>query len=310
MKQRGTKLPRPSHQRLLDVLRRSARAISPLLPSTPAFNYAVAAPLYFASFLRLPRRPSHPRATINDFWFYRKIGRWSAFERRCCDKVDAKVIARELAPDVKTIGTLAVLDITPSTTVEEVAAFLAPHRGLARVAKPAHSSGGILFLNAYAPADVANLLSVSRRDYVWWSREAQYAELPKRILIEPSLSDDQATAPSDYKFFCSRGQVFFCQVDVDRFTGHKRALVSPDFEWLNVEFRYSPPDEVQRPVFWSDMLAIAKDLSKPFDFVRVDLYECPDGVYFGEFTFTPEAGHAAFSEPGFGAQLLALVLPS
>jgi len=38
------------------------------------------------------------------------------------------------------------------------------------------------------------------------------------------------------------------------------------------------------------MLAIVAALCAQFDFVRIDLYEHAEQVYFGEFTFTPSAG--------------------
>ena len=38
------------------------------------------------------------------------------------------------------------------------------------------------------------------------------------------------------------------------------------------------------------MIEIAKILSADFDFVRVDLYEHNDKVYFGELTFSPWGG--------------------
>ena len=37
------------------------------------------------------------------------------------------------------------------------------------------------------------------------------------------------------------------------------------------------------------MIDAARALSAPFDFVRVDLYDGADGIYFGELTFTPAA---------------------
>ncbi|GHU68155.1 hypothetical protein FACS189413_04390 [Bacteroidia bacterium] len=38
------------------------------------------------------------------------------------------------------------------------------------------------------------------------------------------------------------------------------------------------------------MIDYARILSKGFDFVRVDLYDTGDKVYFGEMTFTPHGG--------------------
>lgn len=298
----GQKIPNS-----LGLICRGIKKISPLFPSTPAINYALDAPLFFSSFGRLPVRPEDPRATINDFWFYRKLGPWTDFERRCCDKIEAKAIAQSLAPKIKLVQTVAVLNVTKATTADELSSFLEPYRGADYVAKPAHSSGGIMFTKAYASSDVAALLATSQRDYVWWSREAQYAGLPRRILIEPALSKDTVSVPPDYKFFCSKGRVLFCQVDVDRFTNHKRALVDQGFELLGVEFRYPKPEKISRPTRWVEMLARASELSSPFDFVRVDLYDLPAGICFGEFTFTPEAGHAAFSDPQFASKLLTLI---
>ena len=49
------------------------------------------------------------------------------------------------------------------------------------------------------------------------------------------------------------------------------------------------PGLVSSPLhFWMPPF-IADRLSKPFDFVRVDLYLTPHGVRFGELTFTPAA---------------------
>ncbi|MEM1114611.1 MAG: ATP-grasp fold amidoligase family protein, partial [Pseudomonadota bacterium] len=43
------------------------------------------------------------------------------------------------------------------------------------------------------------------------------------------------------------------------------------------------------------MKSIAKSLAADFDFVRVDLYESQGKVYFGELTFSPNAGLMKFN---------------
>jgi hypothetical protein len=42
------------------------------------------------------------------------------------------------------------------------------------------------------------------------------------------------------------------------------------------------------------MLTIARTLSKEFDYVRVDLYNCSDKVYFGELTLRHGGGWERF----------------
>ena len=48
---------------------------------------------------------------------------------------------------------------------------------------------------------------------------------------------------------------------------------------------YRPP----APERIASMAAAARALAAPFEFVRVDLYDGADGIYFGELTFTPAA---------------------
>lgn len=56
------------------------------------------------------------------------------------------------------------------------------------------------------------------------------------------------------------------------------------------------------------IIEISSKLSKPIDVVRVDLYDMEGVVYFGEFSFTPEAGCASFSDSGFGAFFVRRIL--
>jgi hypothetical protein len=83
-----------------------------------------------------------------------------------------------------------------------------------------------------------------------------------------------------------------------------------DLEWNNIDvarpecFENNP---AQRPESLQEMIRYAETLSKPFPFVRVDLYECDGRPVFGELTFTP----AACMWDGYtptGAQLLGSML--
>ena len=100
--------------------------------------------------------------------------------------------------------------------------------------------------------------------------------------------------------------ILFVQVDANRFIEHERILLSPpDFEPLNLTLgAFKPTTTWVRPKQFEALCHAAQDLSRPFDFVRVDLYEKAGQVFFGEFTFTPGAGMEPFSEPGFSRRLL------
>ena len=58
---------------------------------------------------------------------------------------------------------------------------------------------------------------------------------------------------------------------------------------------YTDIPSVKLPVFFSQMLEMAKDLSKDFPFVRVDFFLANDRYYFAELTFTPGAGMMPFN---------------
>ena len=51
---------------------------------------------------------------------------------------------------------------------------------------------------------------------------------------------------------------------------------------------FPPPPQL------TEMLQLSSELSNPFDFLRVDLYNVDGKIYVGEFTLTPAAGADKF----------------
>jgi hypothetical protein len=73
---------------------------------------------------------------------------------------------------------------------------------------------------------------------------------------------------------------------------------TPSWEWTDATFRATTGiREAKQPETLDKMVSVAEKLSVPFGFVRVDLYSVMSKVYFGEFTFTPTAGHHKFDPP-------------
>ena len=60
------------------------------------------------------------------------------------------------------------------------------------------------------------------------------------------------------------------------------------------ELPHNPDIKVEKPYAFEEMKKIAADLSKPFSYVRVDLYQVSGKVYFGELTFFPAGGAPDF----------------
>jgi hypothetical protein len=123
-----------------------------------------------------------------------------------------------------------------------------------------------------------------------WIEKLNRINAPIEFLIEEKIKDavfGNTGSATDYKFFCFNGEphIFLC-----RFQGNR------NFYDLN----YNPiklQGTKQLPhIDLAPMLEIARQLSAPFEFVRIDLYHGADGVYFGEYTFNVNAGHREFDD--------------
>ena len=117
--------------------------------------------------------------------------------------------------------------------------------------------------------------------------EPWYDMIDRRLLVEPVFAHD----PEDYKFFVFHGRVELIEIDTDRSFAHKRTLFDRDWNKLPVRLGY-PLDtrEFAAPTHLAEMIKLAETLSAGFDFIRVDLYDLPEGPRFGELTFSPDAG--------------------
>jgi hypothetical protein len=130
--------------------------------------------------------------------------------------------------------------------------------------------------------------------------QVQYTKIKPRIIAEKFLrqSDYSNTSLIDFKFFCINGEPRYIQVISDRVpNSHQYKLMRYDLEWKAYpEYcaAKSTLGHYDRPETLNEMIRYAKQLSKIFPFVRVDLYEIDKKVVFGEMTFTPASSF--FSE--------------
>ncbi|EGQ8193615.1 MULTISPECIES: ATP-grasp fold amidoligase family protein [Vibrio harveyi group] len=138
------------------------------------------------------------------------------------------------------------------------------------------------------------------RDYQYYWGEWYYSEIEPRIVVEKLLLDDKGTVPNDYKFhvfYDEEGRTeIFIQVDVARFTEHKRNFYDVNWNQLDIELEYEKSSTyIDKPFNLDEMLKLVKILSKPFQYSRIDLYDFDGFIYFGEITFIPEAGRGRFN---------------
>ncbi len=136
------------------------------------------------------------------------------------------------------------------------------------------------------------------------SREWVYKNIQPKIICEKYLEDENGQLP-DYKFHCFHGNPRLIQVDLDRYTHHKRILYNPEWEKCNFQwgdYPYEKEMTVPPPACLKDMLEISRVLSRGFPFVRIDLYDVKGSPFFSEIGFQPDAGFAKFTPEHWDAE--------
>ncbi len=257
--------------------------------------------LFFYYYHRFPR-------VRNPVTFHEKITWRILRDRRellswTCDKLAMKDYAikvqGETALDLRVPGTLWV-----GTDVAELANVELPAHW---VLKPNHRSNSQVFFGCGQP-DITVLEEVSKN----WGQQAEasrmheWAYLKARpLLLVEELLGEPGVPPSDYKFYVFDGEVAGVEVHVGRYHNHQIRWYLPDWSPLGVTFRNYQlgPVEATAPANLEEMVAVASELGRPFDFMRVDLYSVSDHVFFGELTPYPGSGIDRFVPDSFDDEL-------
>lgn len=123
--------------------------------------------------------------------------------------------------------------------------------------------------------------------------EWAYSKITPRILVEKLLQGPGGAPPQEYKFHMFGARCELIQV-LDSDTWYEGTFdpgVTPALnfytpEWKKIEMTwFFPAGRMQPPPSnLGEMLELAEQLSRPFDYMRVDLYSVPDGIRLGELT--------------------------
>jgi hypothetical protein len=173
------------------------------------------------------------------------------------------------------------------------------------VIKSTHASGHVYFVQDLDMEGKRKIEKMCKKwlsaNYFYSTKDWQYKYIKPRIIIEGFLSGGNGSVPADYKFHCFYGKPVFIQVDIDRYDNHKRSYYDPEWNMLPFQFckqkKGKPVFEsvvVSRPSKLSEMISVAEKLSKDFDYVRIDLYQVGERVYFGEISFCHGSGFEKF----------------
>lgn len=142
----------------------------------------------------------------------------------------------------------------------------------------------------------------SKRMLEEWKNNRQYlryGELQnkpryRKIIVENFLGyDKDGELPTDYKYYCFNGKVVAILViwkrheeSTDKENKIQGVFMTPDWKFLSRRYGTHENEFPERPSMLKEMIEYAEKLSKPFHFVRTDLYQIGEKVVFGELTFT------------------------
>ena len=122
-----------------------------------------------------------------------------------------------------------------------------------------------------------------------------YKNVKPKIFVEQYLEHDGSDL-NDYKVHCFNGEPKLILVCEER-SNQRMKKTFLDTNWNILPCRRDDGDvnpDVKKPNNLDEMLKIAKILSKPFPFVRVDFYNVNNQLYIGEMTFHPGCGFESF----------------
>lgn len=132
--------------------------------------------------------------------------------------------------------------------------------------------------------------------YGKFSIEPHYFNIPHRLYAEKYLKELDGLI--DYKFHCINGEPEFVLICSERKINENNGKMmvtldlfdkewKPIFEVIPSGLEVPGKGDMKKPSLFEEMKEIARKLSKDFDFVRVDLYQVAEKLYFGELTFSP-----------------------
>lgn len=212
------------------------------------------------------------------------------------DKMEAKKYVSSIIGEKYIIPTLGIYDKFEHINFDEL-----PNQF---VLKCTHDSGGYVICSDKKSFDF-NSAKIKLNNHLkinpyYSTREFPYKNVKPRIIAEKFIIDKKNQVLLDYKFMVFQGKVKNIFVCSDRNTNTDMKMDFFDENWNHLPFeRYYSNSKltIQKPVLLIEMKQLSELLASKINapFVRVDLYQVNNQIYFGEITFYPGGGWECFS---------------
>lgn len=231
--------------------------------------------------------------TFNEKLNWLKLHDRKPIYTKMVDKLEAKKYVQEIVGSEYIVKTLGVFN-----DFDEIDFDSLPEKF---VIKCTHDSGGLAICKDKRYFDKNNAkVKIERslkNNYFWNCREWPYKNVPHKIIVEEFLPGGE-NGLIDYKFYCFNGEPLYLYVSegMDNHVTAKMSFLTMDWEFAPFgRSDFLKLEELpEKPSKFDEMVVLAKKLSKDLPFLRVDLYQVKEKVYFSELTFSPCGGYMPF----------------
>ena len=176
------------------------------------------------------------------------------------------------------------------------------------IIKPNHASGyKIIVENGHF--NKKEMIKTCRRwlktPYGLEKLEWAYQSIKRKIIIEKLLLDDDGNIPKEFKFHMFHGKCKLVHMVFNKMNHPSISAFDEEWNFLSVKTPHFLPQgpKIKKPKNYEIMLELVEKLSKPFDHVRVDLYNLNGKIYFGELTHYPGSGICKYEPISFDFEL-------
>ena len=220
--------------------------------------------------------------------------------RELTDKLTCREIVRAMCPELRVKSVYGIYE-----SPEQFSLAALPQ---AFVLKPNGASGlNLVVLDKSAAREtelrkiIAEWLRVS---YFKCTQEPSYRGIENKVFAEELLLSAEGFYPMEFRIFCFHRKACCIEYEVAPNTPGLSALFDRDWNPLPAYYLHGRSDldpglaRAPRPLHLETAIQVAERLAEGLDFIRVDLYDLPDGLAFGEMTSHPWAGLVSLSPPG------------
>jgi TupA-like ATPgrasp len=166
--------------------------------------------------------------------------------------------------------------------------------------KSSHASGQVMQVTADVLQDHATILARAAEwlniCFFTTNGEPGYKNVPRRLLAEQALLDENGGPPDERRLFVFDGKVEVINtVFVEDGQVRNGAFHTPGWEKLDWHFTRVVPRDFPQPKRLAEMIRIAEHLGQGIDHIRVDIFDCGSKFFVGELTPYSWSGLSRFN---------------